>query len=104
MLNLDKSKMRFGAFDNTYNEYYGIEKDVINNKTPFLTFNNIINEIVPIKNKDLLEKMQESYKKLGEDGFINKRMKLLQSILKKNNQDYHHKYQKYKTKYLNNKN
>ena len=32
MLHLDKAEMRFGAFDATYEEYYGIEKDVI---TPF---------------------------------------------------------------------
>jgi adenylate cyclase class 2 len=61
LLNLDKSKMRFGAFDLTYNEYYGIEQDVINNKTPYITFANIINEIKPIKNKDLLEELHKSY-------------------------------------------
>jgi adenylate cyclase class 2 len=61
LLNLDKSKMRFGAFDLTYNEYYGIETDVINNKTPFITFGNIMNEIKPIKNKELLEKIYKDY-------------------------------------------
>ena len=28
-LDLDKSKMRFGSFDKTYEEYYGISKDII---------------------------------------------------------------------------
>jgi len=55
LLNLDKSKMRFGAFDLTYNEYYGIELNVINNCTPSLTFKNIQNEIIPIQNKELFE-------------------------------------------------
>ena len=48
-LELDKSKMRFGSFDNTYEEYYGIPKDVINYSTPNLTFANIENEIHPLK-------------------------------------------------------
>ena len=60
-LDLDKSKMRFGAFDATYEEYYGIEKDVINNKTSSLTFKNIMKEIKPKKNKDLLKKIHKSY-------------------------------------------
>ena len=62
ILKLDKSKMRFGAFDKTYNEYYDIPTEIINNKTPSLTFENIINEIKPIKNQDLLQKIYELYK------------------------------------------
>ena len=54
--------MRFGAFDATYNEYYGIPKDVLNDKTSSLTFKNIIREIKPTKNKELLRKMQKMYK------------------------------------------
>ena len=50
-LDLDKSKMRFGAYDATYGEYYGIDKDVINNKTSSLTFKNIMKEIKPKKIK-----------------------------------------------------
>ena len=61
-LELDKSKMRFGAFDATYEEYYGITKETINNMTPSLTFKNILKEIKPKKNKDLLKKIYESYK------------------------------------------
>ena len=65
LLNLDKSKMRFGAYDKTYNEYYGIPTEVINDQTPFLTFKNIINEIKPTKNKDLLAKIASKQKELG---------------------------------------
>jgi adenylate cyclase class IV len=57
LLELDKTKMRFGSFDKTYNEYYDIDIDIINNKTPSLTFNNILNEIKPLKNKNLLKKI-----------------------------------------------
>jgi len=60
-LNLDESKMRFGAFDATFNEYYDIPKDEINNQTPSLTFKNILNEIKPRKNIKLLEKLQKLY-------------------------------------------
>lgn len=66
LFNLDKSKMRYGAFDATYNEYYGISKDVINNKTNSLTFKNISKELKPKKNKTLLKKIaakQKKYKK-----------------------------------------
>jgi hypothetical protein len=62
ILNLNKDKMRFGAFDATYEEYYGIEKSIINDYTPSLTFSNILNEIKPIKNKDLLEKIAKGSK------------------------------------------
>ena len=55
-LNLNKDKMRFGAFDKTYEEYYGIEPKIINNATPNLSFKNITNEIQPTKNKELLIK------------------------------------------------
>lgn len=65
MLDLDKTKMRFGAFDRTYNEYYGIEREVINNNTPFLTFKNIVNEIHPVKNKELLLTLAGQQKGMG---------------------------------------
>lgn len=61
LLSLDKSKMRFGAFDLTYNEYYGIERDIINNKTPSLTFKNIKQEIQPTKNAELLDEIYKIY-------------------------------------------
>ncbi|QKF94788.1 adenylate cyclase class IV CYTH domain protein [Fadolivirus algeromassiliense] len=104
MLNLDKSKMRFGAFDKTYNEYYGIETTVINDQTPFLTFKNIINEITPLKNHDLLKKMQEKYnKEYQKGGFSKRELKLFKQILddENNKKSFEYKYKKYKTKYIN---
>jgi len=68
LLDVDESKIRTGAYDKTYNEYYGIPVDVINNKTPFLTFKGIHREITPTKNKALLKKLHASYK--GD--FVNK--------------------------------
>jgi len=62
ILNLDKNKMRFGSFDKTYSEYYGFEADIINKHTPFITFENIINEIKPLKNHDLLKNLYNLYK------------------------------------------
>ena len=66
LLNLDKSKMRYGAFDKTYNEYYGIPLDTLNNKTPSITFKNINNEISINKNENLFKhiiKQQKNIKK-----------------------------------------
>jgi adenylate cyclase class IV len=62
LLDLDKTKMRLGAFDKTYNEYYGIDPEIINEKTPSLTFSDILNEIKPVKNYILLESIADSYK------------------------------------------
>ena len=64
LLKLNKDNMRFGAFDATYNEYYGISKNVINDKTKSLTFKNIIKEIKPKKNKDLLKKIANKQRKM----------------------------------------
>lgn len=65
LLDLDKNKMRFGAYDRTYNEYYGIEREVINDQTPLLTFKNILTEIKPIKNQELLVKIASEQRELG---------------------------------------
>ena len=56
--------MRFGAFANTYEEYYGVPADIINNYTPSLSFHNIKNEIKPTKNKELLNKIASEQHKL----------------------------------------
>lgn len=64
MLQLDKSKMRFGSFGLTYDEYYGITPEMINKHIPYLTFSNTINELAPKKNKDLLLKIIDEQKKL----------------------------------------
>ena len=52
MLHLDKAEMRFGAFDATYEEYYGIEKDVI---TPFSLKNGTLIIIYLIINIQLFQ-------------------------------------------------
>lgn len=65
MFGLDRDKMRFGAFDRTYAEYYGIDKDVINNQTPFLTFKEVLKQIKPTKNKELLEEIASEQKEMG---------------------------------------
>lgn len=62
ILGLDKTKMRYGSFGLTYQEYYGIEQNVINN-TPMLTFGNIENELLPEKNKELLKRIAKRQKK-----------------------------------------
>jgi adenylate cyclase class 2 len=61
-LGLDKSKMRFGSFDGVYEEYYGITRDTIITSTPNLTFKNIVKELKPQKNKELLTKIYKTYK------------------------------------------
>lgn len=40
-----------------YNHYYGIPIDVINNKTPSITFDGITSEIRPRRNKNLFRRM-----------------------------------------------
>ena len=61
VLGINKDKIRKGGYDRTYNEYYGIELDDINNRTPNLTFKGIIDEISHkvTKNQELLVKMAE---------------------------------------------
>jgi len=80
ILELDKSKMRFGAFDITFQEYYDIDPSIINTKTPFLTFKNVINELKPKKNFELLKTIYNKYKHLGE---INKKLKRSTPLKKK---------------------
>lgn len=62
MLGLSTENMRYGGYDKTYQEMYGIELYVINNSTPSLTFGNIENEIKPTKNQSLLEKIAAEQK------------------------------------------
>ena len=61
LLQVDRKNIRTGAYDKTYNEYYGIPLEVINDHTPRLTFGNIINEITPTKNRDTLYTIHKSY-------------------------------------------
>lgn len=59
LLGLDKSKAKFGSVDSTYNHYYGVECNIVNLKTPVITFEcdppswvdpKILAKIDPIKN------------------------------------------------------
>jgi len=61
ILNLDYSKIEYGAFDKQFADYYGMQKDEINNSTPSLTFKNIDNEVKKYvkKNMDLLKKVKK---------------------------------------------
>ena len=87
LLDLDKTKMRFGGYDETFNEYYNIPKDEINNHTPSLTFANIIHEIKPRKNIELLDKLQNEYLKRINKKDLQLSLKLTKNIKKniKNN-------------------
>jgi len=58
-LKLSKEKMRKGGFDKTYEEYYGIPREVLNDKTESLTFKNISNELKPTKNTELFKLVSE---------------------------------------------
>jgi hypothetical protein len=86
LLELDKSKMRFGAFDVTYEEYYGIDTDVINNKTPSITFSGIMDEIKPTKNMELLEQIYKSYDFSKKNGGAKKLKKSSKKRSKKSSQ------------------
>jgi adenylate cyclase class 2 len=88
LLGLDEKNKRFGAFDKTYNEYYGIETDVINDKTESLSFGNIENEIKPIKNLDLFSELSKLNKELDKccetntfDDYLEKYMKIYNKYL-----------------------
>lgn len=102
LFNLDRTKMRHGGFDRVYKEYYGIDHDVINYKSPSLTFDNIVNEIKPIKNKDLLIKIHKEQQKLKLiPKTFNKKTKkneegLVKTLAKK--------YKKYKLKFFRERN
>jgi adenylate cyclase class 2 len=63
MLELDKSKMRFGGYGKVYVEYYGMTENEINNIVPSLTFENIENELEKYvhKNKELLSDIARSH-------------------------------------------
>jgi adenylate cyclase class IV len=67
LLNMNTQDMRFGAFDRLYEEYYGIPREIINNKTKSLTFKNILKEIHPTKNEDLLKKIYQQQKNLSRN-------------------------------------
>ena len=63
---INESKKRYGSFDHTYLEYYGISRDIINDQTPSLTFANIQNEIKPTKNLELFKKICTEHNKIAQ--------------------------------------
>ncbi len=97
VLELDKSKMRFGAFDKTYNEYYGIDTTVINDHTPSLTFKNIVNEINPAKNHKLLEEISQKHLNMFSSQ-LQSRTKSKRKNAKKNSKKKHSSKKKYSSK------
>jgi adenylate cyclase class IV len=61
ILNFDFSKIEYGAYDKQFVDYYGIQKDEINNSIYSLTFKNIDKELKKYikKNDDLLKKVKK---------------------------------------------
>ena len=62
LLELDDSKKRYGAYGDTFIEYYNMTHVEINNETKSLTFENIANEIKIRKNQKLLTEISKVYK------------------------------------------
>lgn len=85
ILNLDLTKKRTGPYGKTYEEYYGIPEDELNNNTKSLTFKNILEEINPRKNIDLLKQLANKQKGLGQPNFKTKYHKYKKQYLKLKN-------------------
>jgi len=66
LLDLDYSKIEYGAYDKQFMDYYGIKKDDINSAISSLTFKNIDKELKShmIKNNDLLKKVKKDHLEL----------------------------------------
>lgn len=64
LLDIDESKISYGASAVKYHLYYGIPEATINDKTPYMTFKDIGKEIKPRKNKTLFAEMVKLHKKL----------------------------------------
>ena len=70
LLEMDKSKIGYGAYGKVFDIYYGISQIIMDNDVPSLTFNNIKNELKPFikKGEDVLDKVYkehlEVYRKL----------------------------------------
>jgi adenylate cyclase class IV len=64
MFRIEESTIAYGPSAKKYEHYYGIDPDIINNHTPSLPFAGIMSEITPKKNKDLLMRVFQKYKKL----------------------------------------
>jgi adenylate cyclase class 2 len=63
LFNVSKDKISYGPSARKYESYYGIDPKVINEKTPRLTFKDVKKQIIPLKNKELFNKVFEKYKK-----------------------------------------
>jgi adenylate cyclase class 2 len=66
LLELDKTHMKYGSFDKTYTEYYGIPSDNIIHKTPLLTFKDVGTQIKPNKNAELFREITKLNKSIDE--------------------------------------
>jgi adenylate cyclase class 2 len=66
ILELDYSKAEYGAYDKQFVDYYGVDKNNINDVISSLTFSNIDKELQPHikKNKELLLKVKSNQLKL----------------------------------------
>jgi adenylate cyclase class IV len=66
LLELDYSKIEYGAYDKQFLDYYGIDKDTINNKIPSLTFKKIDKELIKYvtKNKEMIKEVKKEHLKL----------------------------------------
>jgi adenylate cyclase class IV len=63
LLDLDYSKVEYGAFDKQFVDYYGLTKEQLNQDVRSLTFKNIDKELSKFikKNKDLLKKCKKEH-------------------------------------------
>jgi len=66
ILDLDYSKIEYGAYDKQFVDYYGMQKEDINDRVANLTFKNIDKEIKPFikKNNELLQNVKKESLKL----------------------------------------
>lgn len=66
ILDLDYSKIEYGAYDKQFLDYYGIDKNTINNIIPSLTFKNIDKELKTyIKiNNDMVKNVKKEHLEL----------------------------------------
>jgi adenylate cyclase class IV len=63
LLDLDYSKVEYGAFDKQFVDYYGLTKEQLNQDVHSLTFKNIDKELSKFikKNRDLLKKCKKDH-------------------------------------------
>lgn len=66
LLNLDFSKIEYGAYDKQFSDYYGIDKNTINNTISSLTFKKVEKELKPYvtKNSNMIKEIQHTHMNL----------------------------------------